>query len=305
MESSGAAAFRAGISLPEDLEKHYADITSEFCVRQKGYKQHKKKGVSTEPMFLCVARDLLKFEEKRYNLATSLLLPELPSDSSEPVSGVPPYIILNIMLPGYDAPNPVWGKSRTDGPGWSLVFYLLMTEQTRTELQDLPNASAGVRLLQRFVTDDSTDMRERLKLIASLVNPEEVNLGAVVRKLVVDYNMKPVLTRPQHEFFTDGSRYFEIDIDVHLFGYIPRSALGTLRANTPSLIFDLGLTVEGKDDDELPETMMCIMHMRKVSLDEAWSLGECIAASVAATERDAAVTQALTPVSSPPLERRA
>jgi hypothetical protein len=41
-----------------------------------------------------------------------------------------------------------------------------------------------------------------------------VNLGSLK-----DYNAKPCLTRPQHRFFK-GKRYFEADVDVHLFNYL-------------------------------------------------------------------------------------
>lgn len=65
--------------------------------------------------------------------------------------------------------------------------------------------------------------------MANTLNSEDVDMGMVVRKLVVDYNMKPVLSRPQHSFHTDNKLYFEVDVDVNIFGYLPCKTFATLR----------------------------------------------------------------------------
>ncbi len=65
--------------------------------------------------------------------------------------------------------------------------------------------------------------------MVNLFNPGDCNLGFALRKLLVEYNMKPVLTRPQHRFYTDGATYFEVDVDIHSFAYIPRKALPSIR----------------------------------------------------------------------------
>lgn len=64
--------------------------------------------------------------------------------------------------------------------------------------------------------------------MANLLNASQLGVGSALSRLLAEYNMKPVLTRPQHRFFTDLRTYFEIDVDVHSFGYLARKGLSML-----------------------------------------------------------------------------
>ena len=61
--------------------------------------------------------------------------------------------------------------------------------------------------------------------IAHVWNLEEMGFNSLLTRMLQQYDMKPVLTRPEHHWFPDHRTYIEVNVDIHIFNYVARRAL--------------------------------------------------------------------------------
>lgn len=253
-----------------------------FKVRGLDYMRLKKKQYSTDSIYELIAADYFNFPQKTYHIAKLVNLPRVTPPKSMTGAGAvelahyPLFLIFNIQCPMY--PPSLFG-GKTDGNGLSIVLYYKLRDDF--DPQTFENRGA-LGMLKRFVQNgreaDQTMTRDRLKLIPRVTNVEELAvkgpLTGAEHKLLFNYNEKPILTRPQQEFFS-GHNYLEVDLDIHQYTYLARNAFVRFLTRMKEVVFEIGLVIQGNTNDELPEQILACAKFCRIDFATTRLLGDC------------------------------
>eukprot|EP00798_Chlamydomonas_sp_ICE-L_P006423 gene6423-3049_t len=248
---------------------------SHYRVRTIDYMKTKLKATNDASVYELLAVDMFKMEKKQKHVAKMMNLHNLPVFKHQDPSyntQYPPLLIINIMLPSY-APS-LFGS--TDGAGWSIVqYYTLPPDFNPATFPNQKALDLVKRMVQNQKEADGSQTRDRLKILPRVVNVEEWKTKAPLTsseyRLLTNYNEKPLLTRPQQHFHLGHSsdvHYFEIDLDVHQYAYVARTALMSFMNRLNSVIWETAFIIQGNSPDELPEQVLASARMYRTNFTD-------------------------------------
>ena len=90
-----------------------------------------------------------------------------------------------------------------------------------------------------------------LKCLATTHSFIIIKIHSSVPKFIQGYNGKPALVTKSGSF-KRHENYIEFTINVNMWAFLAKKGLHTLIPTFPDFIFNIGLTIEARKDEEMP-----------------------------------------------------
>lgn len=254
-------------------EWEWQSISAEvFNVRcGPNYRRNKKKAQSAAALYEAVdVRMVTTVDAPLLQACPHIELPthpSLPDRSEDPYPHVPRVLVVAWNLP--TCSPPLMASSNT-GAGICVYYVFQITTATWEALNDLDSAPPAVKLWERYCREaidtrgkQNLDVKGRFKAITQVANLEETAIPSMMH----GYNGKPVLIKKTGDLTRseDGS-CMEMNVNVHLWPIATRAGFYSLMDNFSTALLDSAFVIEGREDDELPETVLgcarvCFPHV--------------------------------------------
>ncbi|KAJ4846793.1 hypothetical protein Tsubulata_014108 [Turnera subulata] len=203
-----------------------------FKIRGKTYLKDNSKVSGGDPLLKLVAVDWLKVDKPMDKVA---LHPKCLVQT-EAGKKLPFILLINLQIPAK--------------PNYSMVMYYAAERPINKN-----------SLLGKFV--DGTDMfrDSRFKLIPSIIEGYWMVKRAVGTKACL-------LGKAVTCNYLRQDNFLEIDVDIGSSS-VARSVIGLVLGYVTSLVVDLAILIEGKEEEELPEYILGTVRLNRVRLDSA------------------------------------
>ncbi|CAN0838556.1 Protein ENHANCED DISEASE RESISTANCE 2 [Linum grandiflorum] len=225
---------------------------SGFKIRGRTYLKDNSKVVGGDPLLELIAVDWFKVDRAVDGVA------QHPECLLQTAAGkkLPFVLVINLQVqisPSDDKLNLILVFQIPAKPNYSLVLYYAADRPVNKE-----------SLLGKFI--DGTDMfrDSRFKLIPSIVEGYWMVKRAVGTKACL-------LGKAVTCKYLRQDNFLEIDVDIGSSS-VARSVIGLVLGYVTSLVVDLAILVEGKEESELPEFILGTVRLNKLKLETAVTL---------------------------------
>ncbi|XP_028760833.1 protein ENHANCED DISEASE RESISTANCE 2 [Neltuma alba] len=208
---------------------------SRFMIRGKNYLKDNSKVVGGDPLLKLIAVDWLKVDSS----ADKIALHSRSLVQSEAGKNLPFILVINLQVPAK--------------PNYSLVLYYAADRPVNKN-----------SLLGKFVEGNDLFRETRFKLIPSIVEGYWMVKRAVGTKACL-------LAKAVNCKYCRQDNFLEIDVDIGSSS-VARSVIGLVLGYVTSLVVDLAILIEAKEEDELPEFILGTVRLNRLKPDTAEKL---------------------------------